>query len=105
MAVWTYPQGCEYNQGGHLSCMNTKLRYLIYCKKSSEDEDKQMLSIEAQIRELKDYAKTSGLQVIEVLFESKSAHKPGRVVFNQWLTESGLAMRMRLGLANKPLSP
>lgn len=65
--------------------MDTKLKHFIYCRKSSEDEDRQILSIDAQLRELKDYAQKCGLHIVHIFFESKSAHKPGRDVFDEMI--------------------
>ena len=59
--------------------------YLIYCRKSTEAEDRQVLSIESQTAELQRFAEQRGLRVLEVLTESRSAKAPGRPVFNQMM--------------------
>jgi site-specific DNA recombinase len=61
------------------------LGYFIYCRKSSEAEDRQVLSIESQTRELKELAAKLNIPVAEVLMESKSAKDPGRPVFNHMM--------------------
>ena len=61
------------------------MKYFIYARKSSEPDDKQVLSIESQIKELKELALKRQLNVVGVLTESKSAKAPGRPVFNQML--------------------
>lgn len=83
--------------------MEDKLKYFIYCRKSEEDEKRQILSIEAQLRELKDYARKCNLHVIEILTESKSARKPGREIFNAMLNriESGEANAMLVWQVNR----
>ena len=48
-------------------------KYFIYCRKSSEDEERQVLSIEAQLTELREYAKQQGLFVVREYYESKTA--------------------------------
>src|SRR3989344_1634962 len=63
------------------------IKYFIYCRKSSEDEERQVLSIEAQLHELREYAKQNGLFVVREYYESKTAKEPGREVFNEMLGE------------------
>jgi len=61
------------------------MKYFIYCRKSSEDEDRQMLSIDGQLSELNAIAREGGYPVVETFTESKSAKGPGRPVFNEML--------------------
>ena len=61
------------------------MKYYIYCRKSSESEDKQILSLPAQIHELREYAAKNNLNVAGVVSESKSAFKIGREGFNSML--------------------
>src|SRR3989338_10230781 len=68
-------------------------KFFLYARKSTDVEDKQILSIEAQLTELRAYAKAEGLNVIEELIEKQSAKIPGRPIFNDMLNriESGEA--------------
>ena len=61
-------------------------KYFIYARKSTESEERQQLSIPAQIDELRDFAKKNNLQVIDSLVESKTAKEPGRKVFNELIS-------------------
>ena len=50
-------------------------KYFLYARKSTEDEERQVMSIEAQLAELAEFGKREGLEVIETFIESKSAKK------------------------------
>ena len=63
------------------------IKYFIYCRKSSEDEERQVLSIEAQLAELREFAKQNELFIVREYTESKTAKEPGREIFNQMLSE------------------
>ncbi|MBU0597823.1 recombinase family protein, partial [Patescibacteria group bacterium] len=61
-------------------------KFFLYARKSTDVEDKQVLSIEAQIVELRAFSKKEGLTIIEELVEKKSAKAPGRRILNEMLT-------------------
>ena len=63
------------------------IKYFIYCRKSSEDEERQVLSIEAQLTELREFAKQNGFFIVREYTVSKTAKEPGREIFNQMLSE------------------
>ena len=60
-------------------------KYILYARKSTDVEDKQVLSIEAQLVELRAYAKNEGLQIVDELIEKQSAKIPGRPIFGNML--------------------
>jgi len=64
---------------------STGLKYFLYARKSSESEDRQMASIEDQIREVLKLAEKYNINVVDVIEESKSAKEPGRPLFNEML--------------------
>jgi site-specific DNA recombinase len=62
-------------------------KFFLYARKSTDVEDKQVLSIEAQIAELRAFAKQENLNVVGVLIEKQSAKIPGRPIFNEMLNK------------------
>ena len=65
--------------------MLPRLIYFLYVRKSTDVEDKQVLSIAAQIAELKEFAARMGIYIVDVIIEKKTAKKPGRKKFNKML--------------------
>src|ERR1035437_3168278 len=63
-----------------------KPKYFLYARKSTEDDDHQIMSIEAQLFELHEYARRENIEIIQEFQESKSAKKPGRELFNKMMT-------------------
>src|SRR5208337_4500277 len=61
--------------------------FFIYVRKSTDESDRQVLSIQAQLFELHEYAKREGLTVLKVFEESRTAKSPGRPQFNLMLAE------------------
>jgi len=62
-----------------------KTKHFLYARKSTEDEERQVMSIEAQLAELADFAKRENIEIAERFIESKSAKKPGREIFNEMI--------------------
>ncbi len=62
---------------------NKKIKYVIYRRKSSDSEDRQILSLDSQKRELAEFAKKEGLKIVGDFEESQSAYKQGREEFTK----------------------
>lgn len=98
--VWTPQWGSDIPCG----CMeHTKsqesLRYVLYARKSMEQEDKQALSIESQVKEMLSLSEREHLHIAEIKRESHSSKEVGqRAIFNQMIEE------IRLGKFNAILT-
>ena len=68
-------------------------KYFLYARKSTDEPDRQILSIEAQITELKEFAERENLNIVKEFIESQTAKIPGRPIFNEMIKriESGEA--------------
>jgi DNA invertase Pin-like site-specific DNA recombinase len=65
-----------------------KVKYCLYARKSTESEERQVLSIDSQIKEMLQLADREGLEVITMKRESHSAKETGqRPVFNEIVEE------------------
>lgn len=72
-----------------------KIRYCLYARKSTESEERQVLSIDSQIKEMLQAAERDSLEVTEIRRESHSAKNSGeRKVFNEIVAD------IRLGRFN-----
>lgn len=64
------------------------IKYCLYARKSTEQEDKQALSIESQVREMISLAEREGLEIVEIKRESHSSKEVGqRPVYNELISE------------------
>ena len=82
-------------QGTRQDPLPPKVKYCLYARKSTESEERQILSIDSQIKEMLQLAEREGLEVVEMRRESHSAKATGeRTVFNQLLND------IRLGKFN-----
>ena len=68
--------------------INQGIKYCLYARKSTEQEDKQALSIESQVNEMLAIAKLERLNIVEVKRESHSSKDVGqRPIYNELLSE------------------
>jgi len=65
--------------------MNNEQKYFLYARKSTDEADRQILSIEAQLSELREMARRENLNIVSEFVESKTAKQPGRPIFNEML--------------------
>jgi DNA invertase Pin-like site-specific DNA recombinase len=64
------------------------VRYCLYARKSTESEERQVLSIDSQVKEMLQLAEREGLTIVEIKRESHSAKETGeRPVFNEILDD------------------
>ena len=61
------------------------MKYFLYARKSTDVEDKQVLSIEAQLAELRALARENNLEIAAEFVEKQSAKMPGRPIFNDMM--------------------
>ncbi|MFA5855120.1 MAG: recombinase family protein [Candidatus Gracilibacteria bacterium] len=61
------------------------MQFFIYCRKSSEDSNRQVQSISDQKRILSELALIRGFKIVKIFEESASAKAPGRPKFNDMM--------------------
>ncbi len=62
------------------------MKYILYARKSTEEDDRQVLSIQAQLEELQEYAAKEKLEIVASFCEAKTAKEPGRIKFAEMLS-------------------
>jgi len=61
------------------------MKFFLYARKSTDTEDKQVLSIQSQLNEVREYARLQGLEVTQEFQEARTAKSPGRPVFDEMI--------------------
>lgn len=65
-----------------------KMKYCLYARKSTESEERQILSIDSQVKEMLQIAERDGVEVVDIRRESHSAKDSGqRPVFKELLED------------------
>ena len=74
--------------GANSSVSEIQLKYCLYARKSTESEERQVLSIDSQIKEMLDLAAKENINVVEIKRESHSAKDTGqRPIFNELIED------------------
>ena len=61
------------------------IKYIAYCRKSTDEKDKQIMSIDQQIEELKAFAQRE-FGNFRIFDRSGNSEVPGRPVFNSLIS-------------------
>ena len=66
--------------------LNNNMKYILYARKSTEEDDRQILSIEAQLVELKEFAAKEKLEIVGPTFvETKTAKEPDKNIGSNYI--------------------
>ncbi len=60
-------------------------KYFLYARKSTDDKDKQIHSIQDQVTVLRKLAKKEGFNIVQEFEERQTAKVPGRPIFSDML--------------------
>ena len=65
-----------------------KVKYVLYARKSTESEERQILSIDSQVKEMLQLAERENLEIVDIRREAHSAKDSGqRPIFKEILTD------------------
>ena len=72
----------------HLPAQAEKIKYILYARKSTESEERQILSIDSQVKEMLQLAERDNLEIVDIRREAHSAKDSGqRPVFKELLED------------------
>ena len=60
--------------------------FFLYARKSTDEADRQILSIDSQMHELNELARKEKFNIVQVFTESQTAKEPGRPIFNAMIS-------------------
>ena len=55
------------------------MKYFIYARKSTDSEERQILSIESQLAELREFAAKEKLEIVASMCEAQTAKEPEKM--------------------------
>ena len=64
-------------------------KIFLYARKSTDEPERQVLSIEAQMFELREYARKENLNIVREFVESKTAKEPVKNVGSNFMKAKG----------------
>ncbi|MCF7815755.1 MAG: recombinase family protein [Candidatus Pacebacteria bacterium] len=84
----THASNALMTRGGAPPALPVQMKYCLYARKSMEQEDKQALSIESQVKEMLELAEREQLEIVEIKRESHSSKEVGqRPIYNELIAE------------------
>ncbi len=84
----TQTKGLEGTEAPTAVQLPVKVKYCLYARKSSESEERQILSVDSQVKEMLQIAEREGLEIVDIRRESHSAKDSGqRPVFGEILID------------------
>lgn len=86
--VTATPPGARGNMTAEMPVMAPPIKYCLYARKSTEQDEKQALSIDSQIKEMLQIAERDRLEVADIRKEAHSAKASGeRPVYNSIIAD------------------
>lgn len=65
--------------------MKPSIKFILYVRKSTDEQNRQVMSLDSQVVELRAFANREHIFIHEIVEESRTAKHPGRPLFNQIL--------------------